>query len=190
MPRGCWHAPEHVLSKLSLVGAKVHPSWDLPGPPISSSSMTLIQIWLHMIPHMIGLSQRPAILFILAWYTYLCVYCKLYKYENICIFYVHEHFTTYQYHERTSQSNINRITKLQKKAIRIISNVNSIDHTEPLFCNLNVLPFDTLITQGRLHLMHSIMNNYCPDSFLNIFQTNATRNNGRLLRNDSELILP
>jgi hypothetical protein len=90
----------------------------------------------------------------------------------------------------TSQSNINRITKLQKKAIRIISNVNSTAHTEPLFRNLNILPFDKLITQGRLHLMHSIMNNYCPDSFLNIFQTNATRNNGRLLRNDSELILP
>jgi hypothetical protein len=90
----------------------------------------------------------------------------------------------------TTQSNINRISKLQKKAIRIISNVNSTTHTENLFKNLGILPFEKLITQSRLHLMHSIVNNYCPNSFLNIFSTNATRNNGHTLRNDNEFILP
>ncbi len=90
----------------------------------------------------------------------------------------------------TSQSNLNRILKLQKKAIRIISNANASAHMEQLFLNHNILSFDKLITQGRLHLMHSIINEYCPDSFLNIFNNNASRNNGHNLRNASDLVLP
>jgi hypothetical protein len=90
----------------------------------------------------------------------------------------------------TSQTNLDRITKLQKKAIRIISNASRTAHTEQLFRNLGILSFDKLILQNRLHFMHSIINNYCPESFLNIFHTNSDRNNGHRLRNFNDLILP
>jgi hypothetical protein len=90
----------------------------------------------------------------------------------------------------TSQANLNRIYKLQKKAIRIISNANSSAHTEPLFHSLGILPLNQLIKQAKLHLMHSIVNNYCPVSLSNIFLTNATRDNGHALRNDDEFIIP
>jgi hypothetical protein len=38
--------------------------------------------------------------------------------------------------------------------------------------------------------MHLIINNYCPESLLNIFHTNGDRNNGHSLRNINDLILP
>jgi hypothetical protein len=57
----------------------------------------------------------------------------------------------------TSQANLNRMYKLQKKAIRIISNANSSAHTEPLFHSLGILPLNQLIKQAKLHLMHSTM---------------------------------
>jgi hypothetical protein len=64
----------------------------------------------------------------------------------------------------TSQSNLNRLAKMQKKAIRIISNANATAHTDTLFINHGILPLDKLITQGRLHFMHSVINKYCPES--------------------------
>jgi hypothetical protein len=42
----------------------------------------------------------------------------------------------------TSQTNINRIILLQKKAIRIISKTHYNVHTTPLFLENKVLPFD------------------------------------------------
>jgi hypothetical protein len=90
----------------------------------------------------------------------------------------------------TSQTNFNRITKLQKKAIRIISNSDSSAHTEPLFHSQGILSLNQLVKQAKLHLMHSIVSNYCPESLSNIFLTNATRDNGHLLRNDSEFYHP
>ncbi len=55
MPLAFWHMHEHVLTKLGLGWApKVNPSQDLPWTPFSSSSMTSIQVWFHMIPHMAG----------------------------------------------------------------------------------------------------------------------------------------
>jgi hypothetical protein len=50
----------------------------------------------------------------------------------------------------TSKSNINRILKVQKKAIRIITNSNYNEHTAQLFRNLNILPFDKIIEQANI----------------------------------------
>jgi hypothetical protein len=46
----------------------------------------------------------------------------------------------------TSQSNLTKILKLQKKAIRIICNANYNAHTGPLFYQSEILPFDKIIT--------------------------------------------
>ncbi len=51
------HMPEHFLNKLGLVGVTVHPSRDSPWSSLSSSSLTSIQVWLHMIASVVRLSQ-------------------------------------------------------------------------------------------------------------------------------------
>ncbi len=69
-------------------------------------------------------------------------------------------------------SNILKIQKFQKKTICIISNKQYLDHTVRLFKSLNMLPFHQLITYSKLNFRHSIIYNYCPKSFHNIWITN------------------
>ena len=49
----------------------------------------------------------------------------------------------------TNLTNLNRITILQKKAIRLVANANFLDHTEPLFKSLNILPFHNLLIEAK-----------------------------------------
>jgi hypothetical protein len=61
-----------------------------------------------------------------------------------------------------SQSALNKITLLQKKAIRIITKSKASAHTAPLFYNSNILPFDKILTLNKHLFMHSIAFNYSP----------------------------
>jgi Reverse transcriptase (RNA-dependent DNA polymerase) len=65
----------------------------------------------------------------------------------------------------SSKTNINSLYIMQKKAVRIISNVNYREHTAPLFIENNILPLNLIIKQAMLLLMHSIRYNFCPRSF-------------------------
>jgi hypothetical protein len=90
----------------------------------------------------------------------------------------------------TSQTNITRILIMQKKAIRTVTNAPYNAHTNPLFLELNVLPFDKLITLNRLLFMHAIAYNYAPKTFDNTWLTNAERNIGHDLRNNDFFVMP
>ncbi len=90
----------------------------------------------------------------------------------------------------TSQTNITRILIMQKKAIRTVTNAPYNAHTNPLFLELNVLPFDKLITLNRLLFMHAIAYNYAPKTFDNTWITNAERNIGHDLRNNDFFVMP
>jgi hypothetical protein len=90
----------------------------------------------------------------------------------------------------TTQSNITRILKLQKKAIRIITNSNYNAHTNTLFFEQGILPFDKIITFNKLMFMHAIAYNYNITSFKNIWSTNQQRNLEMNLRNINDFILP
>jgi hypothetical protein len=90
----------------------------------------------------------------------------------------------------TSQTNINKIMIMQKKAIHIVANAPYNPHTNPLFLENNVLPFDKLITLNRLLFMHAIAYNYAPNTFANIWLTNAERNTGHDLRNTDFFVMP
>ncbi len=68
------------------------------------------------------------------------------------------------------KASLNRISLLQKKAIRIITKSKSSAHTLPLFLANRILPFDKLILLGELVFMNSIANNYAPPSFSGIWQ--------------------
>ncbi len=86
----------------------------------------------------------------------------------------------------TNISNINRIIKVQKKAIRIITNSTYNEHTAPLFNNLGILRFDKLIDQAKLIFMHVITYNYAPQAFDNTWIRNNERGTGHTLRNDDD----
>ena len=90
----------------------------------------------------------------------------------------------------TSKSNLLRIQKMQKKAIRIITKAKINEHTGPLFKHCKILPFEQLCLQAKLLFMHSIHYNYAPNSFSNTFPTNQIRNIEHNLRNQNEFLLP
>jgi hypothetical protein len=90
----------------------------------------------------------------------------------------------------TSKSNINHISKLQKKAIRIITKSPSRSHTGPLFLSNGILPFENLIQQAKLLFMHSIYYDYSIKSFENVFPKNVTRDIEYELRNVDDFTVP
>jgi hypothetical protein len=90
----------------------------------------------------------------------------------------------------TSKSNINRILKVQKKAIRIIIHGNYNDHTAPLFRRLGILPFDKIIEQSKLNFIHSIEFNCALSAFANTWTKNNECNIGHELRNENDYVLP
>ncbi len=90
----------------------------------------------------------------------------------------------------TSNSNITRIFKLQKKAIRIITRSNYNAHTQELFLALNILPYELLLTQAKLHFMHAYVYDYAPKSFANTWTKNNQRETQHNLHNNDDFTLP
>jgi len=74
-----------------------------------------------------------------------------------------------------STSNKNKLAKIQKKAIRIITKSRYNDHTAPLFIGHKILPLDKIIKKGKLNFMHSVYYNYSPKSFENVWTKNEER---------------
>ena len=89
-----------------------------------------------------------------------------------------------------STSNINKITLLQQKAIRIISNSTYHEHTAPIFKKLQILTYTKLIHYSKLNFMHSYTYNYCPNSFDNTWTQNIEREDIPYLRNANLLTVP
>ena len=69
----------------------------------------------------------------------------------------------------STTTNLQKIFKLKKKAIRIITKSKINSHTEPLFEEPKILSFGKISIQSKLNFMHSIHYNYAPKSFSNIF---------------------
>jgi hypothetical protein len=90
----------------------------------------------------------------------------------------------------STQTNINRIFKLQKKAIRIVSSSNHNAQTSPLFYQHGILPLEKIFLLNKLLFMHAIAYRYNLESFNNIWLTNNQREMGMELRNTNEFILP
>jgi len=90
----------------------------------------------------------------------------------------------------TSNSNIEKIFKTQKKAIRIVTNSKFHDHTAPLFNKHKILPLEKILLQAKLHFMHSIHYSYAPPSLLHSWPKNTVRNIDHDLRNQNDYIVP
>ena len=60
---------------------------------------------------------------------------------------------------------INKIFKLQKAAVRIVSGASYNSHTEPLFKKLEILTLPDLITFAKIQIMQSFVQRLHPSSF-------------------------
>jgi hypothetical protein len=91
-----------------------------------------------------------------------------------------------------NKKNRTKIFKIQKKAVRIMTNSGYNAHTNPIFQQHLILPFDLLIQQGQLSFMHAIDNNYAPKSFATTWIKNRDRDPNIALRNanDYQLVQP
>jgi len=89
-----------------------------------------------------------------------------------------------------NKSNLNKLEKVQKKAIRIITKSSYNAHTQPLFFYNKILPLEKIIKQSKLTFMHSIFYNYAPTSFESIWAKNSDRQLSQNLRNENEFRLP
>ena len=58
--------------------------------------------------------------------------------------------------------NMKRITKLQKRAIRVVGKSKYNSHTDPLFKNLNILKASDLFNLSHLKLYHKFINSKLP----------------------------
>jgi hypothetical protein len=90
----------------------------------------------------------------------------------------------------TSQKLQNRLFKVQKKAIRMISNSSYNAHTLPLFIQHKILPLEKIIKQRKIQFMHSVIYKYAPKSFTDVWKNNDERQGNYNLRNNDQLALP
>ena len=92
----------------------------------------------------------------------------------------------------TTQKNLNKIFKMQKRAVRSITKSKYNSSTNPIFVGLGILPLEHLITETRALLMHSIYHKYSPTALHNIWITNETRslNHDHDLRDGHHIYIP
>ena len=67
---------------------------------------------------------------------------------------------------------LERILKLQKRLVRIITNSSFLAHTKPLFFSLNILPIYALYEYNLGIFMFSFYKNLLPTSLNNMFTLN------------------
>ena len=90
----------------------------------------------------------------------------------------------------TNKTNLEKIFRTQKKALRIVTNSKFHDHTAPLFSKHKILSLEKIILQAKLHFMHSINYNYAPPTFQLLWQKNTARNLNNELRNQNDFTMP
>ena len=90
----------------------------------------------------------------------------------------------------TSNKNLKRISKLQNKAIRLITKSKYNTTPLPLYSELKILPLDLLITLTSGQLIHAIYHKYAPKSLHNLWITNEQREINHDLRDAHLLYVP
>ena len=93
----------------------------------------------------------------------------------------------------TSLSNLNTITTLQKKAVRIIAAENYNAHTEPIFKKLKILPLQKLTLYFNLQIMQKFKQGFLTISFNQTLSDNRVRRGDQFeisLRNENLFNIP
>ena len=87
-------------------------------------------------------------------------------------------------------NNTQRIFKLQKRAVRIITLSKYISHTEPLFKNLNLLKIEDIHTLNLYKFIYKLRNNTLPTYFKSITLTPFCDIHQHNTRNKHYLLTP
>ena len=85
---------------------------------------------------------------------------------------------------------LERIFKIQKRAIRIISGSHPLAHTEPLFKHLHILKLPDLHSLIQAKFIYQYYNNNLPGYFSNSFFTEINQRHTHLTRNNRNLLIP
>ena len=95
---------------------------------------------------------------------------KALKFMYYSIFHSH---LIYQIHawSTCSQSSINEVFKMQKKALRIMNSASYNSHTESLFKSSSILPLPSLIQFFKLQFMQKYIQGFLPSLFDNVWVT-------------------
>ena len=107
---------------------------------------------------------------------------RSYRYTILLLFSSHLKFGS-QVWGQTNNPHVQKIIKLQKKALRIISFSEFRAHTSPLFKEHKILKFQDHIELENCLLIHDFLKNKLPQSFNNYFQTTKTLYNRVSTRN-------
>ena len=86
-------------------------------------------------------------------------------------------------------TNLNKIVKQQKKALRIVTNSKYNAHTLPLFKKLEILPITQQIEYSKLQFMFDFVHHRLPCTFDNLWIRNSVRTR-RALRNNHQFNIP
>ena len=105
---------------------------------------------------------------------------KSLKFKYYSIFHSHLIYGIHTW-SSCSQSTMNEVYRMQKKAVRIINNAAYNSNTESLFKLSSILPLLMLITYFKLQFMQHYIQGYLPSIFNNLWITSAAQYN-----NDNE----
>ena len=89
----------------------------------------------------------------------------------------------------TAEKYLDPLIKVQKKIVRIITFSPYLSHTDPIFRDLNILPFFELVTQRNGVLMFKYSIHVLPNSIEDLFTSNISLNSCNT-RNKSKLRQP
>ena len=93
----------------------------------------------------------------------------------------------------TAPTNLLSLVKVQKKAIRLISQAKHNDHTEPLFKKLGILPLYSLIEFTKLQFMQNFIQGLLPEIIMEEWELSNNRRQNQVqvvLRNHNEIYEP
>ena len=96
-------------------------------------------------------------------------------YHSLITPHLNYHLISWGYDQRV-------IYKLQKRALRIITNSHFLSHTEPLFKQLNILSLPDLHCLVQMKFLYKYYHNILPDYFMqNVFLSNHQNHSHRTI---------
>ena len=85
----------------------------------------------------------------------------------------------------TSQINIEKLLKLQKKAIRIITFSDHLAHTNPIFHILNIIKYPDLVKLETYKFLHDFKNDLLPTIFKDFYELSRLGHNHLTRRSEN-----
>ena len=74
----------------------------------------------------------------------------------------------------STEHGLNKLFKLQKKAVRIVNNAGYLDPTTPLFANFNILKLNDLYYHRLGIFMYKYTHNMLPQTFNHLFSLTSS----------------